>query len=334
MLKVLYAGSPGASAVMLELLLKDRSLFESGVVISSVLTNPPAPRGRHRELIPTPVHVVARNANIPVFTPEHLDGKFRAEMEKFSPDILVCFAYGHIFGPKFLATLKYGGINLHPSLLPKYRGCSPVPQAILNRDKTTGISIQKIALETDTGDLLYQKEIPLDFTETADSLLEKSAVLGAAEISRILKETAAAGNLPEAKPQKGDVSYTFAIKKEDSKIRWDKPAEDIEAMIRAYTSEPGCFTTAGGVNLKILKARISCALPAAAFVSASKNPALKGPAELKPGTAAFFDKKSGIYIACAKDFIVATELQWQFKKAMNYIDFMNGSRNFIGTTLQ
>ncbi|QTQ15269.1 methionyl-tRNA formyltransferase [Treponema parvum] len=333
MLKVLYAGSPNASAVTLELLLKDRSLSESGVVISSVLTNPPAPQGRHRELIPTPVHVVARNANIPVFTPEHLDGKFRAEMGKISPDILVCFAYGHIFGPKFLATLKYGGINLHPSLLPKYRGCSPVTQAILNRDKTTGISIQKIALEMDTGDLLYQKEIPLDLTETADSLLEKSAVLGAEQISRILKETAASGNLPEAKPQKGDVSYTFAIKKEDTKIRWDKPAEDIEAMIRAYTSEPECFTTAGGVNLKILKAHISRALPVAS-ISASKDPALKGSAELKPGTAVFFDKKNGIYIACAQDFIVATELQWQFKKAVNYIDFMNGSRNFIGTILQ
>ena len=319
MLKVLYAGSPKAAAITLEYLLKNTQLADCGVEIVGVLTNPPSMQKRHHDLIPTPVQAVASQHEIPVFTPEHLDAELREKIAPLGADLLVCFAYGHIFGPKFLGLFKFGGINLHPSLLPKYRGCTPVPAAILNRDEKTGISVQKIVLEMDCGDLLVQKEISLDFSETAESLLEKSAIMGAEEIALLLAEISKNGKLPAAKAQEGQPTYTGLIKKEDGKIDWNESAPVIEAKIRAYANEPGCFTSDGKTNLKILKAQIA------------ENPVEANDAV--PGKVLSFDKKTGIYIACGKGQLVVTELQWQAKKAMNYKDFMNGSRNFIGSVL-
>ena len=184
MLKVLYAGSPEASAKTLALLLNESLNEKSNYKIVGVLTNPPSAQGRHKELVPTDVAKCAlawneaHNENISIFTPEHLDSACREEIAKVSPDIFVCFAYGHIFGPKFLSSFKLGGINLHPSLLPKYRGCTPVNAAILNCDKETGFSIQKIVLATDEGDILEQKKITLTGTETAESLLNYFAEEG------------------------------------------------------------------------------------------------------------------------------------------------------------
>ena len=318
MLKVLYAGSPDAAAVALDLLLKNENLKKSGVEIAGILTNPPSAQGRHKTLIPTPVQTIAETAKISVFTPEHLDALCREQLTPLNADILVCFAYGHIFGPKFLSLFKFGGINLHPSLLPKYRGCTPVPAAILNRDKETGFSIQKIAQKMDAGDLLVQEKIPLDFTETSESLLNKSAQLGAGKIAQILMYTAQKNSLPESVPQKGEPTYTSIIKKEDGKIDWKKSAEEIDAQIRAYTPDPGCFTTGGGTSLKIIQA----------------HPVSDTAENSAPGTVLSLDKKHGILIKCGTGVLAATELQWQAKKAMNYKDFMNGSRNFIGAVLQ
>ena len=333
MLKVLYAGSPEAAAKTLEILLnrtmpgENTKLLNDEIKIVGVLTNPPAMQGRHHDLIPTPVQVVAEKSGIPVFTPEHLDSACREKILPLGADILVCFAYGHIFGPKFLSMFKFGGINLHPSLLPKYRGCTPVPAAILNRDSKTGISIQKIVQEMDCGNLLVQKEIELDFTETADFLFEKSAILGAREFAELLNNIEKNQSIPEGVPQTGEVSYSELIKKEDGKIDWSKSALAIDAKIRAYTPDPGTFTSDGKLNLKIIRAK-----PAENPVTACAD----GTASSKavPGMVLAFDKKNGIYIACGEGQLIVTELQWQGKKAMNYKDFMNGSRNFIGTVLQ
>lgn len=319
MIKILYAGSPEAAKKTLEILNSAKSEYD--FEIAGVLSNPPSAKGRHKDLIPTPVAAFAESQGIPVFTPEHLDSAAREQIRPLGADLLVCFAYGHIFGPKFLSMFKFGGINLHPSLLPKYRGCTPVPAAILNRDSKTGISIQKIVQEMDCGNILAQKEISLDFTETGDSLLEKSAVLGAKEISELLCTIAKNQSVPEGTVQTGESSYTELIKKEDGKIDWKMSAFAIDAKIRAYSSDPGSFTSDGKTNLKILKAK-----PAETLVSVE--------GQNVPGKVLAFDKKTGIYIACGEGQLVVTELQWQAKKAMNYKDFMNGSRNFIGTVLQ
>ena len=138
MIKILFAGSPEAAKKTLEILSqssKTESQGEALFEIAGVLSNPPSAKGRHKELIPTPVAAFTAEQGIPVFTPEHLDTSAREAIAPLGADLLVSFAYGHIFGPKFLGLFPLGGINLHPSLLPKYRGCTPIPAAILNRDK-------------------------------------------------------------------------------------------------------------------------------------------------------------------------------------------------------
>ncbi len=319
MLKILYAGSPTPSALTLKTLLND-SDFTKVCKIVGVLTNPPATHGRHKTLIPTPVQICAEEYGIQVFTPEHLNADSRTEVIKLKADILVCFAYGHIFGPKFLSIFQIGAINLHPSLLPQYRGPTPVQTAILNRDTETGISIQKIALETDAGDIIKNHKIILDGTETSVSLLEKSAVEGAFLLSEILQQTAETKALPSALPQSGIPTYTKIIQKTDGKIDWNKSAAEIEARIRAYTPDPGCYTECNGIKLKIIQASIS--LKDFGEYKNSKN-----------GTVIACSKDCGILVKTGKGLLSLDILQWESKKALCCRDFMNGARDFGKTVL-
>lgn len=337
MLKVLFGGSPACAAKALELILKDsamsNSVPEEEYKIVGVLTNPPSAQGRHKELIPTEVEQYAiiwnraRNDNLAVFTPEHIKQPEREQIASLKPDIFVCFAYGHILGPKFFSLFKFGGINLHPSLLPKYRGATPVNAAILNCDDETGFSIQKMALGMDEGDILYQQKERLTGTETAEQVLKNSALYGGMNITQILRKIAKTGKLPASFPQEGKASYCSIIKKEDGKINWNNSAEKIDAQIRAYTPWPGCFTTSGNLQLKILKAR------AASKVAAQDSSVVKNTSAV-PGTVLEYNKQRGILIQTGNGVLIATELQWQAKKAMDYKSFMNGARNFIGTVLE
>ena len=337
MLKVLFGGSPACAAKALELILKDsamsNSVPEEEYKIVGVLTNPPSAQGRHKELIPTEVEQYAiiwnraRNDNLAVFTPEHIKQPEREQIASLEPDIFVCFAYGHILGPKFFSLFKFGGINLHPSLLPKYRGATPVNAAILNCDDETGFSIQKMALGMDEGDILYQQKERLTGTETAEQVLKNSALYGGMNITQILRKIAKTGKFPASFPQEGKASYCSIIKKEDGKINWNNSAEKIDAQIRAYTPWPGCFTTSGNLQLKILKAR------AASKVAAQDSSVVKNTSAV-PGTVLEYNKQRGILIQTGNGVLIATELQWQAKKAMDYKSFMNGARNFIGTVLE
>ena len=332
MLKVLFGGSPACAAKALELILKDsamsNSVPEEEYKIVGVLTNPPSAQGRHKELIPTEVEQYtliwnrARNDNVAIFSPEHIKQAEREQIASLEPDIFVCFAYGHILGPKFFSLFKFGGINLHPSLLPKYRGATPVNAAILNCDDETGFSIQKMALGMDEGDILYQQKERLTGTETAEQVLKNSALYGGMNITQILRKIAKTGKLPDSFPQEGKASYCSIIKKEDGKINWNNSAEKIDAQIRAYTPWPGCFTTSGNLQLRILKAR-------AASKVAAQDPSIVKNTSAVPGTVLEYNKQRGILIQTGSGVLIATELQWQAKKAMDYKSFMNGARNFI-----
>jgi methionyl-tRNA formyltransferase len=319
-LRILYAGSPEAAAKTLELLVSGAG---TKYEIAGVLTNPPSAQGRHKDLIPTPVASCAEINKIPVFCPEHLDGACREQIAPVHPDLLVCFAYGRIFGPKFMALFRYGGINLHPSLLPKYRGCTPVNQAILDREGETGITVQKLAQGMDEGDILAQETVRLDGTETAGSLLMYSAEHGAALLRSVIEQTAQNGSLPEGKTQTGTPSYTSIITKENGKIDWTRSAPEIDAQIRAYTPEPACWTMENGAPLRIL----------AAHPSADSGIIAAGSEKKCAGTVIGFDKKQGILIQTGDGILAVTMLQRQGKKAMDAVSFMNGARDFAGTVL-
>lgn len=320
MLKILYAGSPAPAATTLCLLL-DRQA-QDGWQITGVLTNPPSAKGRHKELVPTDVGALAAERGIPVFCPQKLDAAAREQIAAQGFDALVCFAYGKIFGPKFLALFKAGGVNVHPSLLPKYRGATPVPAAILNCDKGTGVTVQTLALGMDEGEILAQEIIALDGTETTDSLLDKSAQIAAALLEGLLRDTVAASSFPKGKPQEGEPSYTKTISKDDALINWNDSAVKIAAAVRAYTSEPGSWTRIGGEGGETLK-----------ILKASPLGLADDFASLPAGTVAAFDKRQGILIKCGQGVLCVTELQRQQKKAMGYKDFMNGARDFVGTRL-
>lgn len=336
MLRVVYGGSPHVAATILELILRDSAM--SGLIpeeeyeVVGVLTNPPSAQGRHKELIPTEVESYARTWNaargtdIKIFSPEHILAPEREELAKLNPDIFICFAYGHILGPKFFSLFKYGGINIHPSLLPKYRGATPINEAILNCDKVTGCSVQKMALGMDEGDLINQIEYTLTGNETAEYLLRQCSLYGASQLTQILRQIAKTGELPASRPQEGEPSYCTKIKKEDGKISWFDSAEKIDAKIRAYTPWPGCFTDADGQQLRILKGM-------AASKVAAQDPSVIKNTSAVPGTVLEYNKRRGILIQTGDGVLVATELQWQSKKAMDYKSFMNGARNFIGTVL-
>ena len=320
-LKILYAGSPLASAMVLKALIASQN--ECNFTIAGVLTNPPSTRGRHSDLVPTEVAAVARENNIPVFETEHLLAPEREAIAPLKADLLVSFDYGRIFGPKFLALFPLGGINLHPSALPKYRGCTPVPAALLNGDKTLGVTVQKLALQTDEGDILAQDEIPLDGSETTLSLMDgdgqssKVTDCGIKLLKKVLKEASNSDSELIGKKQSGETSYTPFLKKEDGIIDWSQSAEEIDRKIRAYTPFPLCSTTCNGVKLTILKAQVS-----------------EGRTQEKCGTVLPYQKSVGIEIACGKGTIlIAKELQWEKKKAMDYKSFINGARNFIGFIL-
>lgn len=329
MLKILYAGSPDAAAATLKLLIDFSKDPNAGYTIAGVLTNPPSAQGRHKELISTPVESVAREQNIPVFTPEHLDAECRAQIEVHGFDMLVCFAYGHIFGPKFLAMFRHGGINLHPSLLPLYRGCTPVNAAILNMDSRTAFTVQTLAQGMDEGNILAQKIVELTGTETAESLLNAAAADGAYLIKDVLKETDSTGSRPEGVPQNGEASYTQIIRREDALIDWNRSSEELDAQVRGYFPEPGAYTyISENETLKILEAR------------AMKEEEIAEIAALVPdlekseaGKVLLFSKKFGILIKCGKGILAVRLLQRQQKKAMAYKDFMNGARDFTGSVL-
>lgn len=336
MLRVIYGGSPAASAKALELILKDSVMssdMDEEYKIVGVLTNPPSAQGRHKENIPTEVEQYtriwneARGDNIKILTPQHILEPERKIISELKPDIFVCFAYGHILGPKFFSLFRFGGINLHPSLLPKYRGATPVNACILNQDDKTGISIQKMALGIDEGDIIHQSETSLAGTETAEMLLKRSSLYGGMEITNILRYTAKKNELPPSHPQEGQSSYCSQIKKEDGKIDWREDARTIDAKIRAYTPWPGCFTSANGIQLRILKA-------AAASKIAIQDTSIPQNTSAVPGTVLSYNKQRGILIQTGDGILIATELQWQAKKAMDYKSFMNGARNFIGTVLE
>ena len=329
-MKILYAGSPLASAVVLKKLI-DASASVEGLEIAGVLTNPPSAKGRRSDLIPTEVALVASAAGIPVFEFDHLMAEAREAVAPLGCDLLVSFDYGRIFGPKFLGMFPLGGINLHPSALPAYRGCTPVPAAILNGESRLGVSVQKLALKTDEGDILAQEFIDLDGSETTLSLMDGDAVLssdglsgssavsetGSSLLIEVLKKACAEGKL-EGEAQKGEASYTPFLKKEDGIIDWSRTATEIDRQIRAYTPWPLCSAEFNGGRVLILKARVS-----------------DEKTDLECGTVLPYRKAVGIEIACGQGTVlVVSELQLQGKKAMDYKSFLNGARNFIGAVLR
>ncbi|MDR0376527.1 MAG: methionyl-tRNA formyltransferase [Spirochaetaceae bacterium] len=324
-IRVLFAGSPEIAAPSLEALTAPG--MEEACEVVGVLTNPDTPKGRRGTPGPTAVGAAGETlsavlreqgkAPFPVLKPEKLNGEAREAVAALKPDLLVSFAYGRIFGPKFLGLFPQGGINIHPSLLPKYRGPAPIQAAILNRDAETGISIQRIALQMDAGDILIQERFPLTGRETAGSLggiaAQKSAVL----LTSLIRELAGGGAAGTPQDHERAV-YCRLLNKEDGRIDWNADAWEIDARIRAFTPWPLCLTRHGEADLYILEGR-------------PWEPA--EPSVEPPGTVLGVDKSRGILIQTGKGIYAAERLQYRTRKALDWRSFLNGAPGFTGSRL-
>jgi len=315
-LRVLFAASAAIAAPCLQALSSEGG---GGAILAGVLTKADSPKGRGGRLSPTEIALAAQAlpGGLPVLKPAVLDGAAMAQVAALKPDILVSFAYGKIFQPDFLSLFPYGGINVHPSLLPKYRGPSPIQAAILNRDAETGLSIQYLAAEVDSGDILFQDALKLDGRETAASLSQVMAEKAAAALPALLRRIAA-GEAAAAAQNHSEATYCRTISSEQARINWGEGAAVIDAQIRAFDPWPPCWTLHQGRKLFILKAQ-----------ALSQDGQSPGGAGLVLGAKAGL----GILIQTGDGILAAQSLQFDAKKALEWRAFLNGARNFTGSTL-
>ena len=350
-LRVLFAGSPDIAVPALKAVVAAAQLV-------GVLTNPESQKGRGGgDATGTPVAratALLPGPAVPVLAFEHLGPQSREAVLALAPDLLVSFAYGRIFGPKFLALFPSGGLNVHPSLLPRWRGPTPIPAAILHRDAESGVSVQRIAVAADlgaadlgaadlgaadlgaappgsgidSGDILAFERIPLGGRETCASLSETASEVGARLLAKVLADLAAGREL--ARPQEGEVTSSRLLHKDDGLIDWSAGVLDIDAMVRAYDPWPGAFTWLRGQRLAILEA---LAMPGATWpVAAGLEPAAAGPGlQPRPGTILGLDKSCGLVVQGTDGLVALRRLQLQQRKALAWKEFANGVRDLPGT---
>ncbi len=299
---IVFMGTPEVAAVSLE------RLLEGPDPVVGVVTQPDRPTGRGQRRAPSPVRRVAESHLIPVLTPEKLrDPLFAATLRSWAPQMIVVVAYGRILPSSVLELPPQGCLNVHYSLLPKYRGASPVVWTILGGEEKSGVTTMKLVKEMDAGPILFQEEISLAPDETAASLETKLTPIGARlllETIRRLKE----GSITP-KPQKGeDATYASLLKKEDGRIDWTQPAEAIERRVRAFYPWPSAYTYLRGKLLKVYRAKV-----------------ILGEEKGDPGEVVRADS-GGLWIATVQEVLSLEEVQLENKKRLVAAEFLKGAR--------
>ncbi|WP_311324065.1 methionyl-tRNA formyltransferase [Corynebacterium matruchotii] len=244
-MRIIFAGTPEPAACALT------ALLASNHDVIAVITRPDARKGRGRTYYPSPVKELATSHDIPVLTPTSLrdNDEFRSELRQLKPDCVPVVAYGNLIPQDVLDLVPYGFINLHFSLLPRWRGAAPVQAAIHAGDAVTGATTFRIDPGLDTGDIIGQLTEPIDPADTADSLLERLAHRGADLLTHTMDMIA--DGTAEYRPQDGVATHAHKITVADARVDWTQPAESIDRAIRAVTSSPGAWSTIGEQRIKL-----------------------------------------------------------------------------------
>lgn len=244
-MRIIFAGTPEPAACALT------ALLASNHDVIAVITRPDARKGRGRTYYPSPVKELATSHDIPVLTPTSLrdNDEFRSELCRLQPDCVPVVAYGNLIPKDVLDLVPYGFINLHFSLLPRWRGAAPVQAAIQAGDAVTGATTFRIDPGLDTGDIIGQLTEPIDPADTADSLLERLAHRGADLLTHTMDMIA--DGTAEYRPQDGVATHAHKITVADARVDWTQPAESIDRAIRAVTSSPGAWSTIGEQRIKL-----------------------------------------------------------------------------------
>lgn len=315
-------GTPEFSVGTLE------ALADAGHEIVLAVTQPDKPRGRGKEMQYPPVKEAALKRGIPVFQPMKVrEPECMEELARYQADVMVVVAFGQILPAKILQMAPYGCINVHASLLPKYRGAAPIQWAVMNGDEVSGVTIMKMDEGLDTGDMLTKVEVPLAADETGGSLFDKLAAAGAKLLVETLPKLEKGEVTPEKQPEISTTEYARMIKKEDGKIDWTKSAVEIERQIRAMSPWPSAFTKVNGKNLKIWGAKVIAMFGGDLF---SKIP---GQNPTKSAGKVWVADETGLHVKTGDGILVIEELQLEGKKRMKAADFLRGYAIEPGTRL-
>lgn len=311
-MRILFAGTPSIAAPLLE------ALILAKYEVVALLCNPDAIAGRKSMLIAPPTKEIALKYSIPVLQPPKLTTDVELEIQALKCDLLICFAYGKIFKESFLNIFPLGGINIHPSLLPKYRGPTPIQAALLAGDRESGITIQYLGLRMDAGDILLQKPFIINPLQNSTELILMIASL-AAEMVLDLLPAVVSEDLVRIKQEESLATYCKLIKPKDGRIHFQHDdATTIQRKVQAYSYEPGAYCYWQGMRLLLTQVQ----------------------AELDDnqrdgdfGKVLSYDKKVGLMIQVIGGKIAVLELQLAGKKRMSIDAFLNGNRQILGQVL-
>jgi methionyl-tRNA formyltransferase len=303
-LRLLFCGTPAFAVPSLQHL-RSQSDFD----IVAVITQPDRPRGRGQQISSSPVKEAALAAGIPVHQPEKIRSpEVQTLLQALAPDAIVIIAYGQIIPARLLSIPRLGWINLHASLLPKYRGAAPINWAIANGEATTGLTSMRIDAGMDTGDMLLQKAIPIEAQETTPALASRMAPAGAPLMAETLRRVAADTITPQPQNQ-AEATYAPLLKKEDGRIDWNRPAQEIFNRIRAFEPWPGAYTSFRGQT---------CHLWGEPFALRT----LPGSA---PGT--LLREENQILVACGHATLLRLlSVKLQGRKQVSAVEFAHGAR--------
>ena len=309
-MKIVFMGTPDFAKESLEV------VYNAGHEVLAVVTNPDRPKGRGMKLVASPVKEFAIEKNLKIYQPEKVrkNVEFIEEIKKLEPDVICVVAYGKILPQEILEIPKLGCINVHGSLLPKYRGAAPIQWAVLNGDKTTGVTTMYMDVGMDTGDMILKEETEIGENETTGELWDRLAQIGAKLLVKTLEQVEN-GTAPRI-PQGTDFTIAPMLDKEMSKIDWDnKTAREIKNLVRGLNPIMGTYSYLDGKKIKFWKVD---ALP-------NDN------SNAENGLVIKVDSKDGLYIKAKDGIIKVLEIQGENAKRMSVQDFLRGNKIEIGS---
>lgn len=323
MLRIIYMGTPHFAVPALEALIANSApgvLLPEGYELVTVITRPDKPVGRGKEIVYSPVKQAAIEHGIPVWQPGSLKkAENIAGLAAYKADLYIVAAFGQILPQAVLDQPRYGTLNIHASLLPKYRGVSPISEAILQDDAETGVTIMLLDAGVDTGPILLSRAIPIAEDETTGSLTNKLSRLGAEALIEAIPLWVQGKIMPQPQDEQ-KASHTHMLRKEDGEISWERPAAVLAREVRAYTPWPSAYTYWRGKLLKIVSAHAQTLEPGE---------------EVAPGTVTL-RKEAGHTmpaVVTGSGFLEVERLQLEGKKAMSAEEFLRGYPQIVGDVL-
>lgn len=313
-MRIVFMGTPDFARDSLE------AVYNAGHEILGVVTNTDKPKGRGMKLVPSPVKEYATSKNLKIYQPEKIrkNIEFIEEMKTLNPDVICVVAYGKILPKEILEIPKLGCINVHGSLLPKYRGAAPIQWSVINGEKTTGVTTMYMDVGMDTGDMILKKETEIGDDETTGELWDRLSKIGAELLVETLKKIEE-DTAPRI-PQGDDFTMAPMLNKEMSKIDWEnKTAQEIKNLVRGLNPFMGTYSYLEGKKIKIWKVQVENNIPEDIKIEEKEN-----------GTIIYSNSKDGLYVKAKEGIIKILEIQGENAKKMNIQDFLRGNNIEVG----